>query len=246
MEGGQLGRGSTPSCSASVRRASSVHGHVLGGPPARVQGPHQLPVQPLKFRVRGQQPPQLGHQFGAAPERQFRLDPVLYGGQPQLREPGRFGGRPVGRAARVRATARAPPATRLPRAWSPAARAARPSPHRCSNTWPSTDSGGGRGIRRRCPRWACAGPAVSRRRMICEWRAFAAPAGGSPPYRPSISRPRGPCGRRRGAGEHSSARGRGPLGSTGVPSSVRMSRGPRIPKRIPGFWHGGLLPVPAR
>ncbi|SEE50255.1 hypothetical protein SAMN05216533_2521 [Streptomyces sp. Ag109_O5-10] len=68
-----------------------VHGEGLGGPPGRVQGPHRLPVQPLAQRPAGRQRPQLRHRFRAAAERQVRLDPVLYGGQPQVFEARRLG-----------------------------------------------------------------------------------------------------------------------------------------------------------
>ncbi|PPS87799.1 hypothetical protein BZZ08_02782 [Streptomyces sp. MH60] len=93
VEGGQLGRGVGAELLGQRAPRLLVHGQRLGGPSARVQGPHQLPVQPLAQGMPGQQSPQLGHQLGATPERQIRLDPVLYGGQPQLREPGRLGGR---------------------------------------------------------------------------------------------------------------------------------------------------------
>lgn len=70
-----------------------VHGERLGGLPTRVQGPHQLPVQPLAQWMRGRQRPHLRHQLRPAPEPEpeISLDSILYGGQPQLVEPGPLG-----------------------------------------------------------------------------------------------------------------------------------------------------------
>ncbi len=91
VERGQVGRRVGAQLVREAAPRLLEHREGLGGPPGRVQGPHQLPVQPFVQRTRPEQRPQLGHQFRPAPETQLRLDPVLYDGQPQLLQPGPVG-----------------------------------------------------------------------------------------------------------------------------------------------------------
>lgn len=91
MEGGQIGRGVGAQLLGEGAPRLLVHRECLGGPAARVQGPHQLSVQPLAQGVRGEQFAQFRNECGAAAEREVRVDAVLYGGEPQLFEAGHRG-----------------------------------------------------------------------------------------------------------------------------------------------------------
>ncbi|MDH6219338.1 hypothetical protein M2283_006672 [Streptomyces pseudovenezuelae] len=91
VQRGQLRRGIGPELVGERAPGLLVHRERLRGPPGRVQGPHQLPVQPLAQRPDGQQRPQLRYEFGSAAEREIRLDPVLYGGRPELFQAGGLG-----------------------------------------------------------------------------------------------------------------------------------------------------------
>lgn len=110
VEGGQVGRGAGAQLLGQGAPRLLVHRQRLSGPAARVQGPHQLSVQPLAQRMRVEQSAQLRYECGAAAEREVRVDSVLYGGEPQLFETGHLGAR-AGEVGQGRA---APQGERLP------------------------------------------------------------------------------------------------------------------------------------
>ncbi len=62
----------------------------IGLPPGPVQGPHQLPPQPLVPGIPAGQPFQLRDQLRTRPGRQVRLDPVRHSGQAHLVQPRPF------------------------------------------------------------------------------------------------------------------------------------------------------------